>query len=286
LFIHDTPLIQRRGVSLELELAGAALPVRRLPVREARALLDLIIDTSTVRYRELYGFMHPDLRHVYSADAGRGVEIVLFGVPPEWRLPLRAYHGGMFFKNGVPSGYVELLSFFERAEVGFNLYYTFREGETAWIYSQVLRLCRQLLGVTHYYLDPYQIGHENDEAIESGAFWFYRKLGFRTVDPSLAKLTEREERRVANDPSYRTPASTLRKLASRAMIYEPPGAQRGEWDRFHIRHLALTRWPSSLRREFDRLRAAKSGPDEAGYLRLMRRNTGFRASLLRMGSVY
>jgi len=52
----------------------------------------------------------------------------------------------MFFTNGVPAGYVELLSFFERAEVGFNLYYTFREGESAWIYAQVLRLFRQVLG--------------------------------------------------------------------------------------------------------------------------------------------
>ncbi len=286
LFIHDAPLIQRRDVSLEAELAGPPLPVCRLPIREARELIKLIVDTSAVRYRDLYGFMHPDLRHVYSADVGRGVEIVLFGVPPEWRLPLRAYHGGMFFKNGVPAGYVELLSFFERAEVGFNLYYTFREGETAWIYAQVLRLCRQLLGVTHYYLDPYQIGHENEEAIESGAFWFYRKLGFRTVDAELMKLARREERRMTSRPGSRTPAGTLRKLSSRPMIYEPPGATSGEWDHFHIRNLALARWPSSVRIEFDRLGPAKSGATEIEYLRRMRQNAQLRESLLRLGSVY
>jgi hypothetical protein len=46
---------------------------------------------------------------------------------------------------------------------------------------------RQLLGVEVFSLDPYQIGHENEEGIESGAFWFYRKLGFRPVRPELAE---------------------------------------------------------------------------------------------------
>ena len=54
-------------------------------------------------------------------------------------LPLRTYSAAMFFKNGVPSGYVEVLSLFEQAEVGFNLYYTFREGESAWLYARVMR---------------------------------------------------------------------------------------------------------------------------------------------------
>ena len=178
LFCHNARLISRKQVSLEAELAAPAMPVRRLPAREARELLALITATSAVRYRELYGFMHPDPQRVLLAEAGRGVQIALFGIQPEWRLPLRAYHCGMLFKNSIPLGYMEILSFFERAEIGFNLYYTFREGETAWIYARTLRLLKQLMGVTVYWLDPYQIGHQNEEAIESGAFWFYRKLGF------------------------------------------------------------------------------------------------------------
>lgn len=286
IFPHPQPLIARRDVSLWQELTAPPLPVRKLPAREARSLFDLIVDTSAVRYRELYGFQHPDPRRVWLAQAGRGVEIALFGVLPEWRLPLRAYHGGMIFKNGVPAGYVELLSLFERAEVGFNLYYTFREGETAWIYARLLRLCRQLLGVTHYYLDPYQIGHENDEAIESGAFWFYRKLGFRSVDADLRRLTEAEERRLAAKPGSRTSERTLRKLASHPMLYEPPASRSGEWDRFHIRRLALARWPAWARREFETLNTVKHGPDEARYLRLMQEHEALRAELIRLGSVY
>ncbi|HVN05356.1 MAG TPA: hypothetical protein VMT86_13105, partial [Bryobacteraceae bacterium] len=238
-FFHDRPLLLRADVSLAAELAAPPLPITRLPKQEARRMLDLILDTSAVRYRELYGFTHPDANHAYRADAGRGVEIVFFGVPPEWRLPLRAYHAGMFFKNGVPAGYVETLSLFDRAEIGFNLYYTFREGESAWIYARLLRLSRQILGARYFSVDPYQVGLENDEALDSGAFWFYRKLGFRSVDPEAARLTAREEDRMRRQPGYRSSRRTLEKLARSYMIYECADAAPGAWDRFRVRRLAL-----------------------------------------------
>jgi len=98
---------------------------------------------------------------------------------------------------------------------------------------------RQLLGVTVISIDPYQVGHENEEGIESGAFWFYRKLGFRPVRPELMKLAQAEERRVGNDPTYRTSARTLRKLAAGHMLFELPGASTGKWDRFEVRHMGL-----------------------------------------------
>lgn len=283
-FFHETPLIHRRNVRLEAEFAGPEMPVRRLGAAEAREALAMIRDTSAVRYRELYGFNFADLRHMYSADAGRGVEILFFGAEPEARLPLRAYHGGMFFKNGVPAGYVEVLSFFERAEMGFNLYYTFREGETAWIYAKVLQLCRQLLGVTAFWVDPYQIGHENEEAVESGAFWFYRKLGFRPVVRQVARLAEREERRLQAHPGARTPAHLLRRMAESPMIYEPPGASAGDWDHFHIRLLALAEWPGQVKRRFEACEKFKRSGEEARYLRALQADAWLRAEMLRLGS--
>lgn len=283
-FVHDQPLLPRRAVSLEAEFARPPIPLDRLPLPEARRALDLILDASAVRYRELYGFSRPDLHRVYRARPGRGLEILWCGLPPSARLPLRTYHAAMYCKNGVPAGYIEVLSFLERAEIGFNLYYTFREGETAWIFAQLLRLCRQALGVTRFALDPYQIGHENEEGIASGAFWFYRKLGFRSVDPALHKLTVSEENRIAAGNGYRTPARTLRKLATGPMIYEPPLSTHGEWDRFHIRQLAQAPWPPAVRRAFASLRAAKLGPDEARYLSRMQQDPHLRAALLRLGS--
>jgi hypothetical protein len=233
---------------LARELEAPPLPVRRLARPEARKVLDLILDTSAMRYRELYGFSHPDESAVFHADAGRGVDVFFFGVPPAWRLPLRAYHAGMFFKNGVPAGYVELLSLFERAEIGFNLYYTFREGESAWLYARLLRLFRQALGVTCFSVDPYQIGLENPEAIASGAFWFYRKLGFRPADREIARRTEVEESRLRKTPGARSSAATLRKLAAGSLLFEGPGATPGAWDRFHIRNLGLAVARATARR--------------------------------------
>ncbi|MGA2273958.1 MAG: hypothetical protein ABSH00_10420 [Bryobacteraceae bacterium] len=239
LFCHSEPLIARRDISLARELASPPLAVKRLPPTNASKMLDLILDTSAMRFRELYGFSHPDEANVFSADAGRGVEIVFFGLPPRWRLPLRAYHAGMFFKNGVPAGYVETLSLFDHAGVGFNLYYTFREGESAWLYARLLRLFHQVLGINYFSVDPYQIGDDNPEAIDSGAFWFYRKLGFRPVDPRLAALTRREEERIARTPGYRSSHRTLRRLAKGRVLFEGPGAEAGQWDRFSIRNVGI-----------------------------------------------
>jgi hypothetical protein len=300
LFCHDRPLLRRRDVSLVRELDGPRLPVIKLPVPEARQVLDVILNTSAVRYRELYGFSHPDEKHVYRAEAGRGVQIYFFGVPQEWRLPLRAYHAGMFFKNGVPAGYVEVLSFFERAEVGFNLYYTFREGESAWIYAKVLHLCRQELGVTCFSVDPYQIGQENDEAIESGAFWFYRRLGFRPVDPVAVRLMEREELRIQERPSYRTPAHALRRMAAGPVLFETPGSEPGVWDRFSVGRLAraLTksggglralagrsnRWTREELEALDEIVRAKEGREERDYLLSMQQHRRLRSAAVLLGS--
>ena len=177
LFLHREPLIRRSEVSLERELGAGKLRVTRVGPAESRQIIDLILTASATRFRELYGFTHPDVADVHHVEFGRGVEMYFYGVAEEWKLPLRGYQGGMFFKNGVPAGYVEVLSYQERLEVGFNLYYTFREGESAWLYAQLLRLFHQVLGSTCFSVDPYQIGHSNAEAVESGAFWFYRKLG-------------------------------------------------------------------------------------------------------------
>ena len=242
-FFHDQPLIVRREVSLVDELNAPPIKVEKISPALGEKILEMAGETSAVRYRELHGFTFGDSRRVLKADLGRGVEVFVFGVPPQNRLPLRAYHAALIFKNGVPVGYFEGLSIFERMESGFNLYYTFREGETAWLYARVLRLMRQLLGVTVFSIDPYQVGHENEEGIESGAFWFYRKLGFRPVRPDLIKLTLAEERRMAADPRRRTSARTLRKLASGHMLFELPAAKtmaaKSEWDRFQIRNLGL-----------------------------------------------
>jgi hypothetical protein len=55
---------------------------------------------------------------------------------------------------------------------------------------------------------------DNEEAIESGAFWFYRKLGFGELR-RLWRLLSKEEERIEAQPGHRMPETTLRKLAPR-----------------------------------------------------------------------
>ncbi|MEN3336251.1 MAG: hypothetical protein V7641_5616 [Blastocatellia bacterium] len=237
-FYHKEPLIRRNSVSLEQTIA-APLRLDKLSRGDGQQVINHCRETTGARYRELYGIAYGDPASVVRADVGRGLEIFLWGLPAARRLPLRAYHAGFTLKNGVPNNYIEGITICERMELGFNLFYTYREGESAWVYAQVLRMLHRLTGATCFSIDPYQIGHHNDEALESGAFWFYRKLGFRPTQPDLIKLVAREEKRIAGGDAYRTPLRTLKKLAEAPVIYELPGTPTGDWDGFRVRHLGL-----------------------------------------------
>jgi hypothetical protein len=226
-YFHNAPLIQRSEVSLSRELSQPAPKLEKLSAAAGESVMHAIREIMAVRYRELYGTTLGDPRSVVRADLGRGVVMHFWGLPPTRRLPLRAYLAGYTLKNGVPINYVEAIGLCEWIEVGFNTFYTYRQGETAWIYAQTLRCLCALTAAKCISIYPYQIGQGNDEAIDSGAFWFYRKLGFRSGRPDLQKLCEREEQRIAANPQYRTPPRTLKRLAEAHMFYElPPSAEK------------------------------------------------------------
>ena len=260
-FFHDAALLARRDVSLDEIVGGPPLRIRRLSRAEGERFVAMVQDATAARYREFYTFTHADPASVLAARPGRGVELFLVGVVPDRRLPLRAAYGGFVVKNAVPIGYIEGLALFERLEIGFNMYYTFREGESAWIYAQVLKLHRDALGVTSFSIDPYQLGFENAEAIDSGAFWFYRKLGFRPTNRDVAAAVAREERRIAERPGHRSSPATLRRLVVHNLLYEAPGTASGDWDRFHVRRIGLAvnrrmREDPRIRGDAERLRGA------------------------------
>jgi hypothetical protein len=289
-FYHAGPLIQRREINLRNEINAPPPSLKKMSLRDGQRALDLTREASTIRYRELYGFTHGDSAHVYEADLGRGVQLFVMGLPPDKRLPLRAYHAAMIYKNGVPIGYFEGLSLFERMESGFNLYYTFRDGETAWLYARILNVMHHFAGVTSFAIDPYQVGHENEEGIESGAFWFYRKLGFRPTHRGVLSLLEKEEEKIASRSGYRTSARTLRKLAESPMTFELDQARAGDWDRFQVRKIGLRMQRqkaeslSQLLPEFELVAAAKHGAEETTYLESMRRHENLRRQLIKLGS--
>ena len=60
----------------------------------------------------------------------------------------------------------------------------FRGSEATFLWAQTLRAFRTLFGVRRFIVNGYQFGAGNAEAIASGAYWFYYRLGFR---PSAAR---------------------------------------------------------------------------------------------------
>ena len=242
-YFHDAPLIQRSEVSLARELSQPAPTFEKLSPAAGESVMRAIRDVMVVRYRELYGTTLGDPHTVVRADLGRGVVMHFWGLPPTRRLPLRAYVAGYTLKNGVPINYIEAIGLCEWIEVGFNTFYTYRHGETAWIYAQALRCLRALTAAKCISIYPYQIGQNNDEAIDSGAFWFYRKLGFRPGRADLQKLCEKEEQKIAANRQYKTPARILKRLAEAHMFYDVDSSEglaaAGPWDTFSTRNLGL-----------------------------------------------
>lgn len=254
-FYHSAPLLVRSQVSLARELAQPTPRLVRLSRSEGEAVMDNIRAVMLVRYRELYGTTLGDPKSVVKATLGRGVVMYFWNLPAERRLPLRAYVAGFTLKNGVPINYIEAIGLCEWIEVGFNTFYTYRQGETAWIYAQALRCLCALTGATTISVYPYQIGQENDEALDSGAFWFYRKLGFRSGSRELEQLAKEEEQKIASNPKYRTPKRTLKRLAEAHVFYELDRVDSestsvpGAWDTFSTRNLGL-RVNRRMAREF------------------------------------
>ena len=260
--IHTGPLIRRKEVSLADELSKPAPKFARLSRRDGESIMQKVREVMVVRYRELYGTTLGDPVSVVFTEVGRGVTIYLWNLPPARRLPLRAYVAGFTLKNGVPINYIEAIGLCDWMEVGFNTFYTYRQGETAWIYAQALRCLCACTGAKTISVYPYQIGQNNDEALDSGAFWFYRKLGFRSGSEDLEHLATREEQKISANPKYRTSRKILKRLAQAHVFYELERVEKrrpssrvvnaeesspasnneawgGPWDRFSTRNLAL-----------------------------------------------
>jgi hypothetical protein len=143
---------------------------------------------------------------------GRGVTIGLYTMAPGRRLPLDSHVGFMLFKNSIPVGYGGGWPFLGTAKIGVNVFAPFRGGESAFLFCQVLRVYRQRFGVDHFVAEPSQFGGGNREGLESGAFWFYYRLGFRPVAAGLAALAADEYARMQRTPGYRPPLPVLRRF--------------------------------------------------------------------------
>ncbi len=201
--------------------------IRAVSAAEAGKLVDLTREAMVTRSRDLDAFMFADPRDVRLVDCGGGLQFACLGVVPERRLLLEAVYGFLTLQNGVPIGYVLASALMGSCEVAFNVFESFRGGESAHVYVRALSMCRALFRADTFTVYPYQLGHGNDEGLRSGAFWFYAKLGFRPHDRGALAILERELASIRRRPGHRSSLHTLRELASQN-VYWTTGKNRSD----------------------------------------------------------
>jgi hypothetical protein len=213
---YQTDPLDRQRPDLRRALRAARPRFRALPPREARRVIALARGAMACRQRDLDAFGHADEQDVRRVRCGDGVEVALLGVVPARRFLLETLYGYLLLKNGVLVGYGTGVGLFRSVEVAFNLFPPFRGGDTARLYAHVLGVFAALYEAETFVVDPYQIGQDNQEALRSGAWWFYAKLGFRPRDAATLRLAQQELRA----KKRRTPIATLRRLAQVPLFFD------------------------------------------------------------------
>lgn len=190
------------------------IEVERLAPRAAARLLDVWRAALWSRTRSVLQIEQPNLGECYLADLGAGLRFAAIGVVPARRGVLEATYGHLLLANGMPVGYGGFTTLFAQVNTGINVFPEFRGSEAAYAFEQALRVMHAIAGNARFVVNPYQFGAGNDEALASGAYWFYYRLGFRSADLAVRALAEQEFARLRAERGYRVPVATLRRLAA------------------------------------------------------------------------
>lgn len=88
------------------------------------------------------------------------------------------------------------------------------------------------------------MGYDDDEALHSGSFWFYYKLGFRSVNRHIRKLADTEYEKIRRRPGYRTPLRTMKRLAKADVFFHADPARMNDWHELSVADMgyAVTRF--------------------------------------------
>ena len=213
---RDLPRTRPR---LPADLLKSPRAVRPVGLRRAARIIDLARAAMVARQRDLDLFSYASPRDVRLVEWDEGLQFACLGAIPQRRLLLEAVYAFLTLKNGVPVGYVLVSALFGSSEIAYNVFETFRGMEAGPIYGRVLATARHLFGSDAFTIFPYQLGHENEEAIRSGAWWFYQKIGFRPRQRPALALMRRELARIRRRPAHRSSPETLRTLAEHNLYY-------------------------------------------------------------------
>jgi len=205
--------MRKRARNFRAEITRPLDSIEKMSRRSGSKLIDVAMASLAVRHRETVHFNHANPNEVYRAKISDGIDIAVFGLQAEYRYPLETTMGYLIMSNGVPVGYGGASALFRQVNTGINIFAEYRGSEAAFLWTQVMRVYRSLFGCTRFIVNAYQFGNDNAEALHSGAFWFYYRLGYRPVLAPVRSLAQRESKRMQNDTSYRSSRTTLRRLA-------------------------------------------------------------------------
>ena len=253
------------------------LQVRRVSASEGSRLIDLAREAMVTRSRDLDAFAWGNPRDVRVVTDEDGLAFAMIGIVPERRLPLPAVHGWLTLRNGVPTGYVQTDTLLNSSEISFNTFETFRGTDAAHVFARVLAITRHVLGATSFSIEPYQLGHGNDEGLQSGAWWFYAHLGFRPKDPRVLRIYRDELRKMERNPKHRSPIAILEKLASAHLYWNESRSAPAVLPR--VPQLGL-RDPERIEPFLKKVAKAKAAPDEDRSLEAFRKLPGLARVLL------
>src|SRR3989442_4210256 len=181
-FFHE-PGLDRSAEDLVDALSRPLPALARAPREAAESLIDSARVAMATRQRELHAFSYPNPDDVLVVRGGRGLVLAFIGIVPDFRLPLEAYYGFLALKNGVPVSYGGGWELFGTLDFAVNVFASFRQGESAYLATQLLRAYRRIFGMRTVVVDRYQLGHQSTQALRSGSFYFYHRLWFPSRNP-------------------------------------------------------------------------------------------------------
>ena len=237
-FFHPA-LLSGRPADFRGEVLKAPGPLDLVAPERADRVIDAARAALSQREREFHVIVHAHRREVYRVAAGRGLEIYVLGLVPGLRLTLESDYGALLVKNGVPIGYGYAVLLFDRADIGINIFPTYRGGESPYVFDRFCAVFHHHFGARKFVMRRYQVGHQNPEGIEAGSFWFYYKLGFRSLARSVRREADAESARLARRKGARSAPQTLRRLAKSDMLLATDGTPPERFRDVQIRAVGL-----------------------------------------------
>jgi hypothetical protein len=237
--VYQTRARKRRRPALARAAHKPPLSVKSVSRDVGVRLIDLAREAMVTRQRDLDGINWADPDNATLIDAGEGLSFVCLGLRPERRLMLEAVHIFLILKNGVPVGYFQSATLFGASELNYNLFAPWRGAEAAVIYARGVAVVRHLLGSDVFAIDPSQIGDGNPEAIRTGAFWFYYKLGFRPEDAYRRDIVREERAAMKQNPKHRSDRATLLELSGDYLFFYLDGRRDDVVGKLHYGNVGL-----------------------------------------------